>query len=167
MTTLNIVPECYADTRLVEILTESKKCNHQKNIGQVANEFLTRLKDIPCIGIVDDDKKSIPKYFTEEFKELKEAFGLKLYKHTERSQFLIYISPALESWLLSAAEEVELLVSDYGLNDTLKNLKRTTKSMDLYKNQDFTRFIKALVRYEAPSVLLLKKWLTDFQEGIL
>jgi len=73
----------------------------------------------------------------------------------------------LESWLLSAAEEVELLVSDYGLNDTLKNLKRTTKSMDLYKNQDFTRFIKALVRYEAPSVLLLKKWLTDFQEGIL
>jgi len=92
---------------------------------------------------------------------------LKLHKHTERSQFLIYISPALESWLLSAAEEVELLVSDYGLNDTLKNLKRTTKSMDLHKNQDFTKFIKALVRYEAPSVLLLKKWLTDFQEGIL
>ncbi len=167
MTTLNIVPECYADTRLVEILTESKKCNHQKNIGQVANEFLTRLKDISCLGIVDDDKKSIPKYFTEEFQVVTEVAGLKLHKHKERSQFLIYISPALESWLLTAASMVKLNPSDFGLDDEMQMLKSTTKSMHLAKNQDFTRFIKALVKKEAPSIILLKKWLMDFREGRL
>ena len=36
MTTLNIVPECYVDTKIVEILGQIKKCNHQSGYGGVA-----------------------------------------------------------------------------------------------------------------------------------
>jgi hypothetical protein len=56
MTTLNIVPECYVDTKIVEILGQIKKCNHQHGCGDVANELKHRLQNIPALGIIDEDK---------------------------------------------------------------------------------------------------------------
>lgn len=163
---LSIVPECYADTRLAEILTESKRCNHQKNLGQVANTLSNTLKDFPALGMVDNDKGSTPKYFSE-FILIVERDNLKLLKHQTRQQYLVVICPAIEQWLLNAAKEVNLNLADFGLKENLKELSVLTKSIHLSKNQNFTAFIKGLLKAESASVLLLKKWLSDFKLGKL
>ena len=160
------MPECYADTRLAEILAESKRCNHQKNLGQVANTLSKTLKDLPALGMVDNDKGSIPKYFSE-FTLIIERNNLKLLKHKTRQQYLVVICPAIEHWLLNASKEVNLNLADFGLKENLKEFSVYTKSIHLSNNHNFTLFIKALLKAESESVLLLKKWLLDFKQGKL
>jgi hypothetical protein len=161
---LSIVPECYADTRLAEILTQSKRCNHQKNLGQVANTLKNRLKDLPALGIVDNDKGSVPSYFSE-FNLIFQNQDLKLLKHPGRSQFLVMICPAIEQWLLNAANEVNVNPLDFGIKEGLKEFTNLTKSIHLGQSREFAEFVKALVKAEAPSIILLKKWLVDFKDG--
>jgi hypothetical protein len=162
MTLLNIVPECYGDTRLVEILLEAEKVNHQKNIGQVANTLLGKLKDQPALAIVDDDKKSIPTYFKTEFEPVKEGFGLKLLRHKTKNHFLIRIHPALEIWLWKAATEAGVSMDAFKVGRDVNGLKKTTKDMTLQRNMEFTQFVKTLRRKESQPILLLKKWMEDF-----
>jgi len=73
MTALNILPECYVDTKVVEIITYvSKKYNHQHGCGQIANLLKNRLKNNIALGIVDEDKNKGPvsNYFLE-FEKIK------------------------------------------------------------------------------------------------
>ena len=68
MTELSIVPECYIDTKIAEIIGQaSKKYNHQHGCGDVANQLKNRLKDKIALGIIDEDKYKGPaaKYFSE------------------------------------------------------------------------------------------------------
>jgi len=161
---LSIVPECYADTRLAEILMQSKRCNHQKNLGQVANTLKNKLKDLPALGIVDDDKGSIPRYFSE-FDLLLQTQDLKLLKHHNRNQYLIIICPAIKQCLLNTAKEEAVNQLDFGIKEGLKEFTNLTKSIHLGQSREFTDFVKALVKTEAPSIILLKKWLVDFKDG--
>ncbi|MCW3109598.1 MAG: hypothetical protein JWQ09_4104, partial [Segetibacter sp.] len=83
MTELNIVPECEVDTRLVQILADiTKRPNHQKGHGNVANKIQFDLKDQSALGITDEDTIKIrkAKYFTE-FKLIKKENFLTLEKH--------------------------------------------------------------------------------------
>jgi hypothetical protein len=50
MTTLNIVPECYIDTKIAEILGQDRKYNHQHGCGDVANELKNKLQNNIAIG---------------------------------------------------------------------------------------------------------------------
>jgi hypothetical protein len=167
MTLLNIVPECYGDTRLVEILLEVQKVNHQKNIGQVANTLRDKLKSQRALAVVDNDKQSIPAYFQKEFSTLNEASGLVLLKHKIHPHFLVRICPALETWLLEAAKEAGISPKEYPICEDLNALRSATKNIELSKNQDFTRFVKALNRSASPRIRHLKSWLQDFVAGKL
>ncbi|MFN0050347.1 MAG: hypothetical protein ACKVOU_14585 [Cytophagales bacterium] len=76
---LNIVCECYLDTKVAEIVGEATKFgfNHQHSCGDVAKELKTILKNKIALGIVDEDrdKGSIPQYFLE-FATIKVKEGL-------------------------------------------------------------------------------------------
>ncbi|HXL57850.1 MAG TPA: hypothetical protein VN958_16425, partial [Chitinophagaceae bacterium] len=62
MTELNIVPECEVDTRLVQILADiTKRPNHQKGNGNVANKMLFDLKNQLALGIIDEDTIKVRK----------------------------------------------------------------------------------------------------------
>ncbi len=68
MTVLNIVPECYVDTKIAEIVGQAKsKYNHQHGCGDVSNELHKSLTDEIALGIIDEDKHKGPpsKYFLE------------------------------------------------------------------------------------------------------
>lgn len=68
MTELNIVPECEVDTRIVQIIAGfSKRPNHQKGHGNVANKMQFDLKDQYVLGIIDADTVKVrkAKYFSE------------------------------------------------------------------------------------------------------
>jgi hypothetical protein len=163
----NIVPECYVDTRIAEILGQAKgKYNHQHSNGAVANELQRRFKERVVLGIVDEDKGkgAVPKYFSE-FIIIAEENNLILKKHKDRNQYLILICPEIERWLLADSERVGINPSEleYKLPDKLANLTKMTKTKDIDRNEGFKKFIKALVRENAPSTTTLKNWIELFK----
>lgn len=171
MTELNIVPECYVDTKIAEIVGEAKrKYNHQHSCGDVSNELQKRLRNKIALGIIDEDrgKGSVPKYFSE-FDIIAQENNLILKRHKIRKHYLILICPEIEKWLLTDAENVNINPSDaeYNLPDKLQGLIQISKIRDIDKNDDFKKFIKALVREQAPSITTLKKWIDLFKSGQL
>jgi len=162
MTELNIVPECEVDTRLVQILADiTKRPNHQKGNGNVANKMLFDLKNQLALGIIDEDTIKVrkAKYFTE-FKLIKTENFLTLQKHYQIDHYLIIIKPAIEKWLLKDAEVSG--VTPENLGHQLSDLKNFTKKKAIHKNQDFYVFIKKLIRQQAPGIISLKTWIEKF-----
>ncbi len=167
MTELNIVPECYVDTKIAEIVGEAKrKYNHQHGCGDVANILQRKLKDKIALGIIDEDKHKgpTPKYFLE-FNLILEENNLILKRHKSRKQYLILICPEAEKWLLQDSIKVNINPSDaeYKLPDNFKEFIRISKEKDIDKNEGFKKFIKALIREQAPSITTLKKWIELFK----
>lgn len=166
MTALNIVPECYVDTKLVEILGEFKRCNHQHGCGDVSRELLTKLKNNISLGIIDQDpNKGFKSKYFNEFNIIKEEENLILQKHPKQSQYLILICPEIEEWLFNNAQSVKLSPENFGLPKGLKGFKKESKSENINKNIGFYRFVKELVRSNANGVITLKKWIDYFYKG--
>jgi hypothetical protein len=168
MTVLNIVPECYIDTKIAEILGEIKRLNHQHGSGDVANILKNKLRDRVALGIIDEDKNKGPvaKYFSE-FTPLNQENNLIMKKHEVNKHYLILICPEVEKWLLADAEKTGINPLDYGLPYQLKDLIQISKSKDIDKHEGFKRFIKSLVREKGPSVTTLKQWIELFKNGQL
>lgn len=164
MAELSIVPECYVDTKVAEIVGQtSKKYNHQHGCGDVANQLKNRLKDKIALGIVDEDKNKGPaaKYFLE-FAIIKEENDLILKKHHERTHYLILICPEIEGWLLRQAKQVDINPIDFNLPENLLGFKKITKTQDIDRNIGFYRFIKELIKKEASGIMTLKNWIELF-----
>lgn len=164
MTVLNILPECYVDTKVAEIITfASEKFNHQHGCGQIANQLKNRLKDHIALGIVDEDRNKgpVPKYFLE-FEEIKSENGLILKKHRNRKQYLILICPEIEKWLLMNSNLVNINLSTYNLPISLNEFKQITKKQDIDQNNDFYQFIKLLMDKRSPGIITLKSWIDAF-----
>ena len=163
MTELSIVPECYVDTKIAEILGQAKRYNHQHGCGDVANQLKNKLQNIPAFGIIDEDKNKGPiaKYFLE-FEILKSENNLILKKHLQRNHFLVLVSPEIEKWLIYNATSVSLNPENYFLKKDLEGLKKSTKIQDIDKNIGFYQFVKELVKREAPGIITLKNWIESF-----
>ncbi|MEO8712882.1 MAG: hypothetical protein ABI405_12195 [Parafilimonas sp.] len=162
MTALNIVPECYVDTKLAEILSENKiKIYHQKGHGNVANKMQFGLKDQFALGIIDEDTIKVrkAKYFTA-FKVIKIENALILQKHNKLNHYLIIIKPAIEKWLLANAKESEVVPNNLG--NQLEDLMNFTKKKNIHKNPDFYIFIKELIRKKSPGIITFKLWIEKF-----
>lgn len=168
MTILNIVPECYVDTKIAEILGQAKKYNHQHGCGDVANQLKTKLKDSPALGIIDEDKNKGPqaKYFSE-FEMLAEENNLILQKHKSKKHYLILICPEVEQWLLADSQKVNINPESFELPNELKGFVQKTKIQNIDKHEGFYRFIKTLIREKSPSITTLKLWIELFKNNKL
>lgn len=172
MTELNIVPECYVDTRIAEILGQAKrKYNHQSGFGNVANEMQKNKKlGEFAFGIIDEDKnKGKPAKYFLEFETVIELDNLILKKHPIKNHYLALVCPESEDWLLKEAKKVGLNPADkeYGLPTEMKGLIKLSKIKDIDKNEGFYKFIKALVRAKSPSITALKTWIELFKANNL
>ncbi len=168
MTELNIVPECYVDTKVAEIAGQTGKYNHQHGSGDVANQLKNKLKNNIALGIIDEDKNKGPaaKYFSK-FNTVKTENNLILKKHKERQHYLVLICPEIEEWLLSDAKAVGIAPIDFGLPENMKGFKELTKIQSIDRNIGFHRFIKKLLRENAPAITTLKSWIDLFKAGKL
>ena len=168
MTELNIVPECYVDTKIAEILGEAKrKYNHQRGFGNVSNEMQQNKKlEQFALGIIDEDrgKGATAKYFLQ-FVTIIEKDNLILKKHPDKKHYLVLVCPEAEKWLLTDAEKAGINPTDaeYNLPDALKGFIRISKLKKIDRDEGFYRFIKALVKAKAPSITTLKKWIELFK----
>jgi hypothetical protein len=169
MAMLNILPECYVDTKVTEIITRSsEKYNHQHGCGQIANQLKYRLKDILALGIIDEDKNKGPvaKYFLE-FEDVRSENGLILKKHKERQQYLILICPEIENWLLTNASSVQIDPLNFNLPKNLKGFKQITKTQNIDANVEFYRFIKSLVNNNSSGIITLRNWINAFRTNTI
>lgn len=164
MTNLAIVPECFVDTRIAELLAECKSLNHQHGCGNVSRILQTKLKDSIALGIIDEDKnKTSPKYF-DEFYTVERQNSLLLKKHGKNKHFLIIVCPEIENWLLMEAQSVGIRPESerFGLPSNMQGFIKVSKLSDIYKNDGFKVFIRDLLKAEAPGISTMKKWIDQF-----
>ncbi|MBC7495130.1 MAG: hypothetical protein H7221_09000 [Flavobacterium sp.] len=170
MAELNIIPECYVDTKVAEILGQAKgKYNHQKGCGNVANKMI-RLNNSECLGIIDEDlNKGAKAAYFSEFNVVLQTESLILKIHKQRKHYLILIRPEIEKWLMNDANAIGINPShkDYNLPADLQGFKEVTKIKDIDKNEGFKNFVKKLIREEAPSITTLKHWIGLFKNNEL
>lgn len=151
----HILPECYADTVLVEMLGFTKP-THKLGIGAVKNSLVKDFKKGFAVGIIDNDKKK-PNDFNE-FKLVEEKEGVKKFirgKHT-----ILVICPAFEDWIYRNAEDKGVDPVNYGFR-TRKYFRTMSKKVDASKNQDLKQFLNTLKQKEAPGFTQLKKWICE------
>ena len=79
------------------------------------------------------------------------------------------VCPEAEKWLLNDAKKVGINPTneEYNLPDEMKGFIKLSKIKDIDRNEGFKKFIKALVRAEAPSLTTLKEWITMFKSNQL
>lgn len=130
---LKVVPECEADTTLVDFLLDTKT-NHHRSITKVAKRFRKAKSDELLIGVIDYDKKT-PDYFR--------AFTV-LKQKPETRQYLITLNPAVENWLIKCAEQVPDLKPKYEKFTDPKRIQRLTKTQAIQNYPEFKNFLNML-----------------------
>lgn len=141
------MPECYADTLLIQTLVPPKTAsgyNHKHSCNEVAKEMITgKLKDSFAVGIIDNDKKVIP--YLSEFEIIGTCeSGLLLWKHGTKHHYIIQINPALEKWILDVCAKASINIKNYELDNTLVGLKKHTKSVASIKDKKLINLFDAI-----------------------
>ena len=136
-----VVPECYADTNLMNILT-GKKCNHQKGCATVCKTLDEKLKDQFAVAIIDKDKRQ--PMATQKYVEIGHTDSLIVCKHGDKPHYLILINPAIEGFVLQAVVELGINMSEYQLPDNIEDLKKVTKSQSVKESEQLARLFKDL-----------------------
>ncbi|WP_027455933.1 hypothetical protein [Xylanibacter brevis] len=139
---LHIVPECYVDTNLVQILMQIKGVNHQNSCGQVTNVIKNKFKDKFAIGIVDND--NLQSNYSNACVEIARSNELILCKHPENQHYLIKINHVMEKFILNSAKDANVDLKEFGIPDDLEGLKNVTKSKTCLENSDLRKAIKAV-----------------------
>lgn len=154
-----IIPECYIDSCLTEVLLHAGKnhVNHQKGNGTVAKEMKEKFEDAFCIGIIDEDRKELD--YLKEFSLIKETKYLKLWKHKNKHHYIIQLRPVIEEWILNNCNNVGIDLREYKLPVTVKQLMKESKSVTSKSDERFIKLFKRMVQQNVEAILELKKWL--------
>jgi hypothetical protein len=164
----SIMPECYADTLLIETLVPTTiGYNHQTGCFKVEREMkLGKLKDRFAVGIIDNDKVEIK--YLREFEVIDKVEGaLVLWRHKDKAKhhFIIQICPALEKWILEVCTAEGIILTEFGLANDLENLKEFSKSRSSIKEEKLIALFKEInKKTENVSVRKLKSWVTLLKE---
>ena len=145
-----VIPECYVDTNLTETLT-GIICNHQKGCANVVKQMREKRSDRFALGIIDKDKRTVG--YVSEFDLVAANESLQVLKHKTRPHYLIYIIPAVEVFVLRAAEELNVDLTDFGFPSELKELTKVSKQQDSKDDPNFARLFTALKEAKGPKVL--------------
>jgi hypothetical protein len=99
-----------------------------------------RFGDSFVLGIIDKDKKEVP--YLQEFDLVSSVDSLLVYKHQTKHHYIIQITPAIERFLLKAAEERNVDMASYKLPIDLKGLTQVTKHMSGKNEKAFEALMK-------------------------
>lgn len=153
-----IIPECYIDSCLIEVLLVADKdyVNHDKGNGSVAKKMKEGFKDDFCLGIIDEDKEPID--YLKEFNERKATEYLKLWKHEQKHHYIIQIRPVIEKWFVRICNENEINLTEFDLPTDLKSLMRITKSISSRKDERFIKLFKQMKNKNCQPLMKFKEW---------
>lgn len=175
MKEMDIIPECYIDTNLVETLLNIKGCwvngvNHQKGCNTVTKTMMTTKKNGFTLGVIDTDKR-VPSY-VKEFILIGNSQYISLMKHKDKDHFLLMVKPAMDTLILACAAELSIDLTEYGLTFDLKAFTSITKDVDSKKDSRFKHLFKDIQTAKEMEILgnvlaYLKKHKYDYKESDL
>ena len=151
-----LIPECFGDTMLIELLGFPKQ-NHQKGITKVISTLSSKYRDERGIGIIDDDKKK----GLAGFSQTNETEELILLKKHDQPHYLILLKPALEKWILKNAELSGILRKDFGLPDDFDSFRKIIKDINIGQNKNFRRFLLAIKEKNPEPMATLCGWIHE------
>jgi hypothetical protein len=159
-----VIPECFADTLLIETLVPTKKgYNHQRSCFKV--EAIMKGLNSFALGIIDKDKKQIK--YLDKFKIVDKVEGdLILWRHVENEihHWIIQICPALERLILKICETENIDLSRFGEN-ALNGIKYFTKSASRPNDPILQSLFNEInKKNENINVRKLKYWITLLKE---
>lgn len=138
---LNVLPECYVDTNLIEYLLNAG-VNHQHCCSKVVGQLKTTFADKFAVGIIDKDKVQLG--YIKECEVVAASKHLILMKHSERCQYLITIAPAIDGFVLDCAKEQGVNVGDYELPSRLEEFTKVSKSVTSNADKRFKALFSAI-----------------------
>jgi len=151
-----ILPECYADTLLIEML--GFEPNHKLGIGAVKNSLAKNYKNRLAVGVIDNDKKK-PSDF-DEFKVVTEKDGIKRCQKEDTKHTLLVISPAFEDWIFENAKAVDVDPIIYGFRSR-EHFQNICKKRNPSENRQLKQFLNTLKQKKAPGFVQLKTWICE------
>ncbi len=118
-----IYVECKPDRALVSSTGIKDKIIHAGNKSGVCKRLE---KNHNSVGIIDEDPGAPQPPYIERLKK-EEPLGVQfiVLRDTKRNNVLIVLCPKLEEWVLTAAKEAGLAVSEYKLPSDAEKLHRT------------------------------------------
>ena len=142
-----IVPECYVDTNLVETLLKTGQAptrgvNHQKGCNTVTKKIKDTFGDSFAIGVIDDDKRKVA--MLGECAEICSTKHISVLKQNDKPHYLFMIRPAMDGFILDAAEEQGVDPKSFGFPSELKKFTKITKDIDTKNDPNMTNLIKAI-----------------------
>lgn len=158
----NVVPECYADTVLVEMLGFVRP-NHapNSNISQVLKVIKESRPDMKMVGIIDSDRgksEKLLKKQLEGFVLVEEKNEIKRYtlgKHT-----ILVLCPAFEGWIFNSAATKNINPVVHGFRD-LEHFEIVCKKVNAKRNIQLKQFLNTLKQKNAPGFTQLKTWICE------
>jgi hypothetical protein len=150
-----VVPECYADTLLVEMLGFERP-NHQLGIGKVFGSLNKSFQGRVAVGIIDNDKVK-PKDL-DTFERISEEHGIKRLIKGKHS--ILVICPAFEDWIFENARIAGVNPEQYGFKNR-KSLEGACKKVDAKRNESLKQFFNTLKQKQPPGFLQLKRWICE------
>lgn len=139
---LCVIPECNADTNLVQTLLRIKGVNHQKSCGQVTNELKTKFKDKFAVGIIDLD--DVESNYSRECVEIASSNELSVCRHPDSHHYIIKIKNVLESFIVNCAREVGEDITPLGLPLDKDELMKRTKKQSAKNDPELSNYFKKL-----------------------
>ncbi len=154
----NVIPECYADTVLVEMLG-FKRPNHavNSNISSVLKTVKASRPNQQVVGIIDSDRGKGEKLL-EGFELVDEQHDIK--KFSRGKQTILVICPAFEGWIFGNAAKKNIDPADHHFQ-TPKYFRRKCKDINAQRNQDLKQFLNTLKQKQAPGFTQLKTWICE------
>lgn len=147
----SVIPECNIDSCLFNVLLQFGKdgVNHTKGNATVVKKVREKFDNRFCVAVIDKDRRDI-EFITNECDridtgEFEEYF--RLFKRIGKHHYFIQMVPVIEKWIMKVAGELEVKLTDFGINaETLDDLNHITKKTDSKNDDRFKRLFKELVR---------------------
>lgn len=158
-----ILPECYADTTIIEVLGYSKP-NHIHSIGQVINVLNKNYNGKLGIGFIDRDKARKGDAENTQFEIIKSEFSnTLLLKRKPKTKNYLIEHPNIENWLYYMANDLGVDIQKYGVADLITNTKRY-KTQKITKDESFKSFVNALKQKSNSPLETVIKWVEELKK---
>lgn len=159
-----IVPECYADTYLVQVLLKRDWPMHQHGINKVIKTSGELLKLYPKVAaVIDEDKNK--KDFLQSLRLESDKNGI-THKSNGHIHYFI-IKPAIEKFILKCCKDVSIDITEFDFPINFYDLRNIFKSPSIEGDHNFKRLINQLVDKKSLGIIRLQSLLIDLIEGRL
>ena len=156
----NVIPECYADTLLVNMLGFGK-ANHalNSNLHNVLAQVRSKKPGQKVVGIIDSDKGRSEKLL-KEFEFISEEENIK--KYLQGTQTILVLCPVFETWIYEAALHQSVNINPENFGFTSKEyFRKKCKKVQAKDDPSLKQFFNALKQKEAPGFIKLQSWICD------